>query len=168
MAAVLAGGAGAALGYASGAAFWDLRRGVPAVIDVVVATAGGRARPGLRMRRTLAAYEAGATNTRSDLEKAFLTLCEHYGLPRPRVNVPLCDMTVDFVFVDRRVAVETDSWRWHRGRAAFERDRDRDALLAAAGYTTLRFTDPRSSSRRTVWREPWRARSRVVEPRKSP
>ena len=41
----------------------------------------------------------------------------------------------------QRVVVETDSWRWHRGRAAFERDRERDALLAAAGYTTLRFTD---------------------------
>jgi very-short-patch-repair endonuclease len=49
--------------------------------------------------------------------------------------------TVDFLFADQRVAVETDSWRWHRGRAAFERDRDRDAALAAAGYRTLRFTD---------------------------
>jgi very-short-patch-repair endonuclease len=37
--------------------------------------------------------------------------------------------------------VETDSWRWHRGRAAFERDRARDAALAAAGWQTLRFTD---------------------------
>jgi very-short-patch-repair endonuclease len=213
MAAVLAGGADAALGYASGAALWDLRRGVPPVIDVVVATAGGRARPGLRihrhpglgrdeirvargirvttpartildyasiatdrelayaldqaeiqqltdypaldaiarahprhrgstrLRRTLHEYEAGSTGTRSDLEKAFLALCERHGLPQPLVNQPLCGMTVDFVFVAQRVVVETDSWRWHRGRAAFERDRERDALLAAAGYTTLRFTD---------------------------
>jgi very-short-patch-repair endonuclease len=50
-------------------------------------------------------------------------------------------MTVDFVFAAERVAVETDSWRWHRGRAAFERDRERDAVLAAAGWQTLRFTD---------------------------
>ena len=50
-------------------------------------------------------------------------------------------MTVDFVFPDERLAVETDSWKWHRGRAAFERDRARDAVLAAAGYRTLRFTD---------------------------
>jgi very-short-patch-repair endonuclease len=50
-------------------------------------------------------------------------------------------MTVDFVFVAQRVVVETDSWRRHRGRAAFDRDRERDALLAAAGSTTLRFTD---------------------------
>ena len=30
---------------------------------------------------------------------------------------------------------------WHRGRAAFERDRERDAILATKGYRTLRFTD---------------------------
>ena len=30
---------------------------------------------------------------------------------------------------------------WHRGRAAFERDRERDAILATKGYLTLRFTD---------------------------
>src|SRR3954453_3130819 len=47
MAAVLAGGPDAALGYASAAAFWDLRRGVPNRIEVVVPTAGGRGRPGL-------------------------------------------------------------------------------------------------------------------------
>jgi very-short-patch-repair endonuclease len=50
-------------------------------------------------------------------------------------------MTVDFAFVEQRVAVETDSWKWHRGRAAFERDRARDAVLAVAGWRTLRFTD---------------------------
>jgi very-short-patch-repair endonuclease len=50
-------------------------------------------------------------------------------------------MTVAFDFPNERVAVETDSWRWHRGRAAFERDRERDAVLAAAGWRTLLFTD---------------------------
>ena len=45
------------------------------------------------------------------------------------------------MFTSERVAVEADSWRWHRGRAAFERDRGRDAVLATKGYRTLRFTD---------------------------
>jgi Protein of unknown function (DUF559) len=106
-----------------------------------LARAHPRHRGSTRLRRTLAEYEAGSTGTRSDLEKACLALCERHGFPRPLVNQPLCGMTVDFVFVAQRVVVETDSWRWHRGRAAFERDRERDALLAAAGYTTLRFTD---------------------------
>jgi very-short-patch-repair endonuclease len=70
------------------------------------------------------------------------TLCERHGLPPPLVNQELLPAhTVDFLFADQRVAVETDSWRWHRGRAAFERDRERDATLAAIGYRTLRFTD---------------------------
>ena len=38
------------------------------------------------------------------------------------------------------LAVETDSWTFHRTRRAFERDRERDAILARAGYRTLRFT----------------------------
>jgi very-short-patch-repair endonuclease len=106
-----------------------------------IARAHPRHRGSTRLRRTLDAYETGTAMTRSDLEKAFLALCERHGLPRPLVNQPLLGMTVDFVFAEQRLAVETDSWRWHRGRSAFERDRARDAVLAAAGWRTLRFTD---------------------------
>ena len=53
-------------------------------------------------------------------------------LPRP---------TPDFVFADERVAVEADSRQWHRGRTAFDDDRERDAILATTGYGTMRFTD---------------------------
>src|SRR4029077_12785473 len=95
-----------------------------------------------RLRRLLDSYEAGTARTRSDLEVAFLDLCERHGLPRPLVNEELATgLTIDFVFADRRGAVEADSRQWHRGRAAFERDRDRDAILATKGYRTLRFTD---------------------------
>jgi len=38
-------------------------------------------------------------------------------------------------------AIEVDGWAFHRGRRPFERDRERDAILAAAGIFTLRFTD---------------------------
>jgi very-short-patch-repair endonuclease len=38
------------------------------------------------------------------------------------------------------MVVETDGYRYHRTRRAFERDRERDAILARAGYRTLRFT----------------------------
>ena len=47
---------------------------------------------------------------------------------------------VDFLFPRHRLVVETDSWTHHRRREAFENDRARDALMARAGYRTLRFT----------------------------
>jgi hypothetical protein len=214
MAAVLACGPHAALGYRSAAALWSLRRTDGSLTDVVVATPGGRRRDGIaihrhpglttaertthrgipvttpartildlaaitsdrrlkyaldqaelqeltdypaldalarahpghkgssRLRATLETYEAGTARTRSGLEIAFLELCDTFGVPRPRVSVELLPgHTVDFLFEQSRLAVETDSWRWHRGRARFEDDRERDAALAAIGYRTLRFTD---------------------------
>lgn len=112
-----------------------------------LARAHPRHRGAARLRSLLETYEAGTARTRSDLEIAFLELCERHGLPRPLVNEELATgLTVDFVFTSERLAVEADSWRWHRGRAAFERDRGRDAVLATKGYLTLRFTDRRIES----------------------
>ncbi|HEX6618834.1 MAG TPA: DUF559 domain-containing protein [Solirubrobacteraceae bacterium] len=67
------------------------------------------------------------------------------GLPRPLSNVDVADADghsheVDFFFPAQRLVVETDGWRDHGTRVAFERDRAKDAALVAAGYTVLRFT----------------------------
>jgi very-short-patch-repair endonuclease len=56
------------------------------------------------------------------------------------VNSDAPGREVDFLFPAAGLIVETDSYRHHRTRAAFERDRVRDAIHAAAGYRTLRFT----------------------------
>jgi very-short-patch-repair endonuclease len=88
----------------------------------------------------LAHHTAGTTLTKSDLEELFLALCRHHDLPRPDVNTYVADLEVDFLFRAHRLIVETDSWRHHHTRAAFERDRRRDATHARAGYRTLRFT----------------------------
>lgn len=81
-----------------------------------IARAHPRHRGATRLRRTLEEQLPGTAKTRSGLEIAFLELCARRGFPTPLVNEPLCGMTVDFVFAEQRVAVETDSWRWHRGR----------------------------------------------------
>jgi very-short-patch-repair endonuclease len=81
--------------------------------------------------------------TKSDLEALFLGLCSDHGLPPPRVNPMVAGREVHFLFADDRLVVETDSWRFHKTRRAFESDRARDARLARAGYRTLRFTDRR-------------------------
>jgi very-short-patch-repair endonuclease/predicted transcriptional regulator of viral defense system len=100
---------------------------------------------GQRGARILAAalegHHAGTTLTKSELEELMLALCDDHGLERPRVNERVAGLEVDFLFAAQRLVVEADSWRFHRTRKAFERDRERDAILARAGYRTLRFTD---------------------------
>jgi very-short-patch-repair endonuclease len=50
---------------------------------------------------------------------------------------------VDALYRTERLIVEVDSWKFHRGRAAFERDRAKDARALADGYRTVRITDRR-------------------------
>jgi very-short-patch-repair endonuclease len=84
--------------------------------------------------------EGSTERTRSELEHLFLRLCERGGLPRPQVNVRIGPCTVDFLWPPQRLVVETDGYRFHRGRAAFEIDHERDLELRAMGYEVLRFT----------------------------
>jgi putative AbiEi antitoxin of type IV toxin-antitoxin system/uncharacterized protein DUF559 len=85
-------------------------------------------------------HDPGTTLTKSDLEERFLELCRDAGLPTPVVNDHVEVLEADFIFKPHRVLVETDSWQHHRSRDSFESDRRRDAIHAAAGWRTLRFT----------------------------
>jgi predicted transcriptional regulator of viral defense system len=78
--------------------------------------------------------------TRSELERVFLELCAAHGLPPPAVNVWVADYEVDFFWRAQNLIAEADSRRFHATRAAFERDRARDARLTALGYRVVRFT----------------------------
>jgi very-short-patch-repair endonuclease len=84
--------------------------------------------------------QPAADRTRSELERRFLRLCRRHRLPSPEVNVKVGRVAVDFVWRDRRLVVETDGWRAHGGRLAFEEDRARDVDLKLQGYEVLRFT----------------------------
>jgi hypothetical protein len=96
-----------------------------------------------RLQTVSARHEPGTTRTRSDLEDLFLALCERFGLPRPAVNSLLLGHEVDFLWRDARLVVEVDGGAAHGTRAAFEEDRRRDAELAVAGQTVVRFTEAR-------------------------
>jgi very-short-patch-repair endonuclease len=104
-------------------------------------------RPGRRgagaLRDLLAGHDAGSTRTRSELEERLLALCRRRRLPAPEVNATIAGFEADFVWRERRVIVETDGWRAHGTRAAFERDRRRDADLVAAGWRLLRVSHER-------------------------
>jgi very-short-patch-repair endonuclease len=85
--------------------------------------------------------ELGRDRSRSDLERDFLALCRRHRLPPPEVNVPIGPHLVDFLWRERRLIVETDGYVYHRGRAAFEDDRERDLRLRKLGFDVVRVSE---------------------------
>jgi very-short-patch-repair endonuclease len=93
-----------------------------------------------RLGRVLARHRPGSTRTQSELAERMLALCRRTGLPVPEVEAVIEGFRVDFAWPAARVIVETDGWRAHGTRSAFERDRRRDLVLAAAGWLVVRIT----------------------------
>jgi very-short-patch-repair endonuclease len=85
--------------------------------------------------------ELETDGTRSDLERDFLRICRRSGLPAPEVNVKVGRWTVDFLWRNDRLVVETDSYRYHRGRIAFQDDHAREFDLRRAGFEVRRFDE---------------------------
>jgi very-short-patch-repair endonuclease len=110
-------------------------------VDALLERSSGRR--GQRVLRAVMAESVPMEFTRTDLERAFLELCRQAGLPRPAMNVWVAGCEVDAVWPEHGLAVEVDSYEFHRTRAAFERDRKRDTALQLAGYRVLRVTDRR-------------------------
>ena len=88
--------------------------------------------------------------TRSELERIFLSLCRRHRLPQPEVNAHVGPYEVDFLWRDRGLIVETDGFRHHGDRSAFERDRARDARLQSLGFQVLRFTHRQVTENRSA------------------
>ncbi len=100
-----------------------------------------RARPGVRaLRHALPSFDATPSLTRSEAELRLLGLVRAARLPAPVSNVRVCRREVDLLWPAQRLVVEVDGFRFHGGRAAFERDRRRDGELLASGYRVLRVT----------------------------
>ena len=91
----------------------------------------------------LLAHETGLA--RSWPEVHFLPVCFLAGIPRPEQNHPVAvpvqpsPLVVDFAWPEIALAVELDSQRFHGDWAAAVRDRERDQLLALAGWECHRF-----------------------------
>jgi very-short-patch-repair endonuclease len=81
-----------------------------------------------------------ADPSRSEFEEAFRRFCRRFGLPKPVTLATVHGYEVDALFPAQRVVVELDGWAFHRGRVAFDDDRDRDADLLDFGYETVRIT----------------------------
>jgi uncharacterized protein DUF559 len=89
----------------------------------------------------LLSSEVESDGTRSDLEQDFLLICRRAGLPAPEVSVKIGRWTVDFLWRSARLAVEADSYLYHRGRVAFQDDHARDLDLRRHGFEVRRFDE---------------------------
>lgn len=99
-----------------------------------------RGRRGLRPLLALLPNLKPPPHTRSELERRFLDLCRDFGLPAPIINAPVVGFEVDALWPYAKLIVELDGYEFHRTRAAFERDRARDAVLQAGGHRVVRLT----------------------------
>jgi very-short-patch-repair endonuclease len=95
--------------------------------------------PGVRVLRELLDRRTFRL-TDSELERRFLRLACGGGVPPPRTADRLNGFKVDFCWPELGLVVETDGLRYHRTPAEQARDRLRDQVHTAAGFTSLRFT----------------------------
>jgi very-short-patch-repair endonuclease len=97
---------------------------------------------GRRGAGVLRAFFVGqeAVLQRSRAERRLLSLVRGAALPAPELNTRLGRFEVDFLWRAERLVVEVDGYALHGGRAAFERDRRRDAELQAEGLRVMRVT----------------------------
>ena len=102
--------------------------------ELLAAVERSRGRHGVGRLRAILLNAEEPSFTRSEAERRLLELSATAGLPRPRTNVDVAGYEVDFLWPQQRLVVEVDGYAFHRSRAAFERDRARDAALLAAGY----------------------------------
>jgi len=111
----------------------------PTSLDDLLERHPGRRGSGA-LRAILAAERLGAQVTRGELEARFLRFVDEHDLPRPATNVLVAGFEVDCAWRERRVIVELDGHAVHVTRVKFERDRERDRVLQAAGWRVVRVT----------------------------
>lgn len=97
-------------------------------------------RRGAATLRALLLTSRSPTPTRTELEGKFLTFLDDWGIDRPLINTIVDIYEVDAVCPDARLIVELDGFATHGTRRGFERDRERDRRLTAAGWRVIRLT----------------------------
>ena len=100
-------------------------------------------RRGLKHLLPLLDYDpTPATEAWSELERLFHDLVRESGLPPYQRNVVVDGdpSPVDAYWPEARLVVELQSWEFHSGKGAFERDHEKRARLMAAGHAVLPLT----------------------------
>jgi len=82
--------------------------------------------------------------TQNDFEELFVEFIDAQGLPRPRLNATLPMRgrlpRPDCMWARQRLIVELDGRATHGTKRAFESDRERDRILLAEGWRSMRVT----------------------------
>jgi hypothetical protein len=105
----------------------------PGEVEAILATHPGAA----KLRRVLRGDEHVSL---SALERRFLALLRRAGLPLPVTNRPAGGRYVDCRWVEKRLTVELDGYRYHSSRHAWELDRRREREAYARGDQFRRYT----------------------------
>jgi very-short-patch-repair endonuclease len=87
-----------------------------------------------------AIIHGGIPVTLSTLEARFLRRLREAGLPLPETNRPAGGSRVDCRWPARRLTVELDSYRYHRSRHSWEKDRQREREARTRGDEFRRYT----------------------------
>jgi very-short-patch-repair endonuclease len=121
------------------------RLSLPALDRRVGALAKARL-PGIRLLRTLISErDPNCAFTPTELETLVRHWLRRYTFPEPIFQfwVQLPDYgpsRLDFAYPELQVGVEADSYAWHSGREAFERDRARNSEYASLGWIIIQTT----------------------------
>lgn len=106
---------------------------------------GAHGMSGARRLRTFLRERDPKALPESALERRFLRFLKAHGLPPPPQIQRVIDddgfvARVDFAYPASKVIIEVDSYRYHSGKVAWERDRARRNRLEALGWCVLHTT----------------------------
>jgi hypothetical protein len=120
------------------------RAGLSDLSELEAVLARARGRRGARALRA-AIEEWKPSYTKSELETRFAALIERAGLPVPRRNAIVDgeskEHEVDAFWPEYRLAVQVDSFEFHRTRRDVEADAASDADLELVGVAVVRLTE---------------------------
>lgn len=106
----------------------------------------GKGRPGVGvMRRLLRARDPAGAVPESVFERRLLRALNRGGLPNPILQYEVhaagrLVARLDFAYPEALLAVEADGYRWHSGRMAWKRDRQRSNDLILLGWRIIHVT----------------------------
>ena len=118
----------------------------PAQLRWLLSRTSLRGRRGIGTLRTLLDARRRSTDVpASPLESKLLRAMMRAGLPMPELQHEVRDgrslvAIVDFAFPALKIAIEADGYRWHSGRAQWQRDLSRRNKLTALGWRVIHVT----------------------------